>query len=190
MSRFSERWNQKAATRFADAQRAGVAQDVDSFLQEFYSLHRFEPHQLAQLHLSEAARRLMTDEGLPVDAAPFLSLQAPANLLRPVIELWPCSDDHRNARLANCFSLYSDGSGNPICIDTSRQGSLIWFDHETELAHECYVNASVVELAEFMLLRMVDPNHQPPLSMYADVDPKAVLPATFWHTAMIPTGAL
>jgi hypothetical protein len=179
--RFSERWNRKAATRFADAQRAGVALDLGSFLDEFYRLRRFTSDELAHLDLSSDALRFLTDEGLPEDAAPFLSLQPRSNLLRPVLEQWHCSDEHRRVRLATCYSLYSDGSGNPICLDIARHGSLLWFDHETELARECYVNQSVMHLAEFLLLRMVDPNIQNPTTRYAGIEPDALLPGTFWH---------
>ncbi len=84
--------------------------------------------------------------------------------------------------MATCYSLYSDGSGNPISLDTARDGALLWFDHETELAHECYVNASVVQLAEFLLLRVVDPKARYSSSSYAAIEPDALLPGTFWHT--------
>lgn len=181
MTRFSERWKRKAATRFADAQRAGVAQDLDSFLDEFYRLRRFTPDELGHLDLSTDARRFLTEEGLPEDAAPFLSLEPKSNLLQPVLVQWRCSDDRRRVRLATCFSLYSDGSGNPICLDIAGHGSLLWFDHETELSRERYVNASVIQLAEFLLLRMVDPNARDHRSRYAEIDPDALLPGTFWH---------
>lgn len=84
-------------------------------------------------------------------------------------------------RACACFDRPSDGSGNPICLDTARDGALLWFDHETELAHECYVNASVVQLAEFLLLRMVDPKARYSSSSYAAIEPDALLPGTFWH---------
>jgi hypothetical protein len=181
MTRFSDRWNQKAATLFADAHRAGIADNFDSFLEEFFRLRRFTSDELAPLDLPGDAMRFLTEEGLPVDAAPFLSLQSESILLRPVIEQWACRDNDRRARLTTCFSLYSDGSGNPICLDTARQGALLWFDHETELAGECYVNASVNLLAEFLLLRMGAADKASPMSAYAEVESNALLPGTFWH---------
>jgi hypothetical protein len=132
--------------------------------------------------LPDEAVRFLVEEGLPVDAAPFLGLQPKQYLLRPVLQVWPFQIPlgERRTRLDRCFSIFSDGSGNPICLDVGRRGELVWLDHETELLAERWVNSSVQHFAEFLLLRLADRSARD-LSPYEVIDPKAVRPGTFWH---------
>src|SRR4051794_38639060 len=124
--RFSDRWNEEAARGFPSAQATGVASNLDDFLKEFHGLRRFTAAEVSPVPLLTDVARFLIEEGLPEEAAPFLSLEREGRLLRPVVNIWPIanSTSQRMARLERCYSLYSDGSGNPICIDTTQDGAL------------------------------------------------------------------
>jgi hypothetical protein len=180
--RFSERWNDQAACFFPDAAAAGVATDLASYLEEFHSLRRFGRESLAQVPLSLDAVEFLTQDGLPEDAPPFLTLCAPARVWRPMLELWSSASlaPALEEGLQRCYTLYSDGGGNPLCVDLGRDGAVLWFDH-TDLTKCRYVNSGVVALAEFLLLRIKSPHLATAAIEGSRIDADALSPGTFWY---------
>lgn len=182
--RFSERWTAEAANRFEPARAAGVAATLDDFLQTFHRLRRFGVDRLLGIPLPPDSVRWLVEEGLPEEAAPWLGLESATNVLRPIGEVWPLLP--RDAeRLSHSYSLYTDGSGNPIVIDTQRHGALFLLDHESGLAEVCFVNASVIALAESLLIRMKPIPFEQMLLAIAALDQPATAPGTFWHTHLV-----
>jgi hypothetical protein len=188
--RFSERWRTEAANGFAAARDAGVASTLDAFLQDFRALRRFPPNDVRELRLSAEFSRFLVEEGLPEEAAPWVALESSKRVLRPISQIWPLSlDARRDVELEHCYSLYTDGSGNPIVINRARDGALTLLDHEASLKEVCYVNASVIAFAECLLIRMKALSRHEMIRAIGTLDPDAIVPGTFWHThlAGLPT---
>jgi hypothetical protein len=98
------------------------------------------------LALAAEDKVFLAQAGLPADAAPFLSFEAPATGELPTVaEQWG---------LASAFQRYrvigTDGSGNPIALDQQQQGEVVCLDHENQFAR-VRMNTSVRQLAESLL---------------------------------------
>jgi hypothetical protein len=109
-------------------------------------LLRFPKRALARLLLSEEDKVFLTQAGLPEDAAPFLTFEVPASgALSSVAEQFHQSIEFRRYRIIG-----SDGSGNPIALDESNQGEVIYLDHEIGFAR-VLINKSIRLLGASLL---------------------------------------
>jgi len=109
-------------------------------------LVRFSRTALANLNLSEDDIAFLEQAGLPKDAAPFLSFEAPkTGELPSVAAVWSQPKAFASYRVIG-----SDGSGNPIALDKTGTGEVILLDHDNGFAR-FLVNTSVRQLAESLL---------------------------------------
>lgn len=109
-------------------------------------LTRFLKKSVDRLPLSEEDKAFLVQAGLPADAAPFLTFEAPASGELPTVaEQW-----NQPKAFAVYRAIGSDGSGNPIALDESNNGEVVLLDHENKFAI-ILVNKSVRQLAESLL---------------------------------------
>ncbi len=89
--------------------------------------------------------------GFPDEGAPFLSFGSGGQCME-IKSICACYPDAQIAEEArNCWVLGSDGSGNPICIDSKKKDRVVLLDHELGFSISEVMNASVGELAVSML---------------------------------------
>jgi hypothetical protein len=159
-------------------------------------LMRFPNKAVERLALAEEDKAFLLQAGLPEDAAPFLTFDAPeSGELPTVAEQW---------RLAKEFERYraigSDALGNPIALDERQHGEVVYLDHENRFVR-VLVNRSIRQLAESLLAYriLVKETHAEfgedafldgKASLAArkelrdeltKIDPDAMNPACFWH---------
>lgn len=97
---------------------------------------RYAASAVAARNIPESAKDFLTTVGLPVEAAPFLTFDPNGN-----DRLAPCEGQTR-------FVLGSDGSGNPIVLDSH---GVVWLvDHE-EPTCSSLINSSIATLAECLV---------------------------------------
>ena len=109
-------------------------------------LMRFPKKAVERLALSEEDKSFLTQAGLPEDAAPFLTFEAPeSGQLPTVAEIY----DQPKA-FATYRVIGSDDSGNPIALDEGRNGEVVLLDHENKFAR-MLINKSIRQLAESLL---------------------------------------
>ncbi len=97
--------------------------------------------------------QFLTEVGLPVSAAPFVGFGQAGRLW----EVWNFAEDAEYAQ--ELFSQYiqigSDGAGNPFCIDEDHNGIVVLLDHDFGFQAITFVNSSVQQLAECLLVYKV-----------------------------------
>ncbi|RPD44383.1 hypothetical protein DNI29_22020 [Hymenobacter sediminis] len=102
------------------------------------ALTPYAPEALAEWGLEPATIRLLTMGGLPPEAAPYLSFTASLARVSTTFRLGP--------EFAHFVQLGSDGSGNPLVLNTAAHDRVEWLDHETGFAAQ-YVNRSLLAFA-------------------------------------------
>ncbi|MBA3711551.1 MAG: SUKH-4 family immunity protein [Pyrinomonadaceae bacterium] len=146
---------------------------------------RVSPDGFANRNIPEASKRFLIEAGLPKSAAPYLSFTDLADSLRPVWEIWGNPDDWNEAdrlRLSRYYVIGSDGnSGNPICIDEADGGNIVTLEHEDWFASVMFVNSSVPQLAEFLLLFNGADTEQQIVVELEQVDSDALKEGCFWR---------
>lgn len=109
-------------------------------------LVRYPAQAVARLTLATEDKALLVEAGLPTDAAPFLSFKAPKSAELPTVaEQWGTGTEFERYRVIG-----SDGSGNPITLDTQTQEGVVLLDHENRFAR-IVMNTSVRQMAESLL---------------------------------------
>lgn len=102
-------------------------------------LCQFPPAAVALAQIPDGAKEFLLKAGLPCEAAPFLAFR-PNNL--QWLQSGGCRSD-----LARYYGIGSDGSGNPVVIDTD---GIVWLlDHEVD--RRTFVNSSIEALAACLL---------------------------------------
>lgn len=149
-----------------------------------------------QLPLAAVDKAFLVQAGLPADAAPFLTFDAPKSADLPTVaEQWGVADEFRRYRIIG-----SDGSGNPIALDEQSEGEVVWLDHENRFSR-ALMNTSVRQMAESLLAYrklVIDTQAEFGPDAFLDgkasvaarrklkeeltrIDPEAVMPGCFWH---------
>ena len=105
--------------------------------------------------LSEASSRFLVETGMPDGAE--LSFDDLVNGLRKVYDVYSPNDsnywnDSDRERLASYLMFGSDGAGNPVCLDLANQERVVLLDHERRFEVTDFVNSSVAQLAECILI--------------------------------------
>ncbi len=102
-----------------------------------------------QAHLSTLpfpTNRRLTTAGLPESAAPFLDFRVPDHgAVQTVAKLWQLAPEYNRYRVIG-----SNGSGDPLCIDESFDGQIVYLNHDFDF-HRVLINSSVPQLAESLL---------------------------------------
>jgi hypothetical protein len=131
------------------------------------------------LSISDEAKSLLIEAGLPEEAPPFLSFfpgDDPAALAK-LTEVDPL--------LSKRFSRYrvlgNNGSGDTLCID-ERDGSVVYLNHDSNM-RRVFINSSLGQFAEALCL-MVEFLHQnTKMDFRAElsrIDPPALRSGTMW----------
>ncbi len=111
------------------------------------SLVVFPPSALADVTIPDESKTFLTTGGLPKSAAPFLDFRVPDHgALRTIAELWQLAPEYNRYRVVG-----SNGSGDPLCIDESCGGQIIYLNHDDNF-HRVLINSSVPQLAESLLV--------------------------------------
>lgn len=101
--------------------------------------------------LSGTTQAFLIESGLPEDAAPFLSFKPSLDergvVLLSVREIYP----HLDSGFACYTPLGSDGSGNPIVVDSADNDRICRLDHEDSFSSHP-INSSIETLAGFLLI--------------------------------------
>jgi hypothetical protein len=109
-------------------------------------LIRFPKQAVDHLSLSDEDKAFLAEAGLPKDAAPFLTFEAPASGQLPTVS--------EQLAQTTAFAAYrvigSDGSGNPIALDENNTGEVVLLEHENKFVR-VGINKSVWQLAESLL---------------------------------------
>lgn len=104
--------------------------------------------------MTEDSKVFLRLAGMPEDAAPFLAFHEIEQGCPRIYEYWGVPeqwDEESRSNLRPYRAIGADGSGNPICIDESRGGQIVFLDHDDWFQTILFVNSSIVQLAEFLL---------------------------------------
>jgi len=156
----------------------------------------FSTKSVDPLALAAEDKAFLVQAGLPADAAPFLTFDAPKSAdLQTVAEQWGRENEFQRYRVIG-----SDGSGNPIALDENHQGEVVCLDHENRFAR-VLMNTSIRQMAESLLAyRKLVEDSQAAFGPDAfldgktsaaareelrqgltAIDPAAMQPGCFWH---------
>lgn len=118
--------------------------------EEFVS---FDAATTEEWNIGEDSARFLAEAGLPASAAPFLSFGETGRLW----DVWNFGEDTEYARelFSQYIALGTDGSGNPLCIDEENNGIVVALDHDFGFQAVTFVNSSVQQLAECLLVYRV-----------------------------------
>ena len=166
-------------------------------------LSRLEPlfAQGQQKDLPQETLAFLTEAGLPLECAPYLSFNVSEGL-KYVHDVYNLRDEfltpQEKSRLALFSMIGSDGEDNPICLDASHPGRVIILDHSDNFKLYQFVNNSVPQLAESLLIyrdfmkaynesseeawNQNVPEHarQELTTQLKQIDPNALNPDCFW----------
>jgi hypothetical protein len=107
---------------------------------------RFPKEVVEYLRVSDEDKAFLVQAGLPKDAAPFLTFEAPqSGSLPTVAEEW-----HQPKAFASYRAIGFDGAGNPIALDETNDGEVVILDHDNAFA-KILVNKSIRQLAASLL---------------------------------------
>ena len=110
------------------------------------SLVMFPTTVLVDVAIPHESKSFLTNGGLPESAAPFLDFRVPDHgALQNVAEMWQLPPDYNRFRVIGF-----NGSGDPICIDESLCGQVVYLNHDFDF-HRVLINSSVPQLAESLL---------------------------------------
>jgi hypothetical protein len=158
--------------------------------------------------VSASTLNFLIEAGLPESAVPSLRLDGISEGLKPIYEVYgrpqDWSDDEKQ-RLSPYLLLGDDEGGNPICIDLPNNERVVWVDHEDYFHASRFINSSVSQLAECVLVfaEFILKYQQEfgedadvfdgevPISMIEDltqqmqrIDPPAIENGAFWFYAL------
>jgi hypothetical protein len=175
---FVSGWNAMIQERRKKAEAAGVPQVADRLC-----LVTAPSEIVGEASFPSDAASFLIDSGLPRRCAPFLSFDAVARGPLPLVEYYGLHQFHSadSSRLASFYVIGSDGAGNPLCLDCSRNGEIVVLDHEDGFRTRTFVAGSVAALAQALLIL-----HTAPHSEFVErlrtcdlqaADPSAFLPS-------------
>ncbi len=120
---------------------------IELWTKEGDELVRFPCSIVEELFISPESKSILMNAGLPKGAAPFLSfgLDSDCRSLPIASEEWHLSQSYNIYRIIG-----STGKGDPVCLDESAKGIVVYLDHERHF-EKVFVNSSVVHLNESLL---------------------------------------
>ena len=152
---FKSGWDTVVRQERTKAQAEGVPEIADDLLLVS------APHEiLSDPSFPVAAARFLVDAGLPGSCAPFLSFELVANGPQSLVQYYGLHQFHPPdvLRLASLYVIGSDGAGNPLCLDSARDGEIVMLDHEDGFRTRTFVASSVATLAQALLLLYTFPH--------------------------------
>ena len=159
-------------------------------------LVKFTEDQLKALNLNDECSNLLITTGLPENAAPFLSFETNVSSIKDNYQF-------SGNNLENVFQIGSDGSGDPVCIDSNNQNQIVICDHENGFKSS-FMNSSLLDLFKFLTIMkefvehlisergedaymdcdFTDEEHSDLENQYKNLDPKSVETGTFWRNEL------
>ena len=110
----------------------------------------FPADAVSSLAIAASDADWLTKVGLPRSAAPYLSFGSKYEINIPTVtELWGVNDGGRYRAIG------SNGSGDPIAIDTATAGEVVYLSHDNAF-QRVFINSSVTKLAEVLLASEMD----------------------------------
>ena len=106
---------------------------------------------LTNLNLQKETIKFLNIAGLPDNVAPYLSFVKDTDDLYNGINKLTAQYKVLEAEYEKYVVIGSDGSGNPIAINTSKQDRIEFLDHEDYFSSR-YMNNSIKELAEILIV--------------------------------------
>ena len=118
--------------------------------EESSALVRIGREATAEWNIAEDSAQFLAEAGLPVEAAPFLAFGQAGRLW----EVWDFGQDTDYARelFPQYIQIGTDGSGNAVCIDEEHNGIVVLLDRDFGFQAISFVNSSVQQLAECLLV--------------------------------------
>jgi hypothetical protein len=106
-------------------------------------LYTYSPSHVDKAKVDYEAFLFLTTCGLPSDAAPFLSFgELQEDKLRTPNEIFKIDFDG----LDDYLMFGCNGSGDPVCIDTTEQNQIIYLNHD-KLFERILINRSILQFA-------------------------------------------
>jgi hypothetical protein len=172
---FNSRWDAVVSQERAKADAAGVPEIADDL-----KLVRAASTILDTPSFPPDAARFLVAAGLPRSCAPFLSFEAVARGPLPLVQYYGAHQFRAtdSSRLASFYVLGSDGAGNPLCLDSARNGEIVMLDHEDRFETRTFVASSVAALAEALLILHTVP-HEDFVEHLRPCDPPAADESAF-----------
>lgn len=149
-----------------------IPEDLDLHFDEFVL---FDPESLPD-RLAREDSSLLTAQGLPCDAAPFLSFYA-------------CSQPEIESRVQifglpeSCFPIGHNGSGDVIAIDMDSR-HIIFFNHD-RYNERVFINSSLPQFAESLCIyqeHLTKETMHNCLDAIATIDSRAADHGSMWQT--------
>jgi len=111
------------------------------------SLYVYSPGSINRSKVNEDTFTFLTQYGLPADAAPCLNFtemredifQSPDQVFRIAFD-----------GLTGYRMFGSNASGDPVCIDTTEQGQVVYLNHDNYF-ERVYINNSIFQFAECLI---------------------------------------
>ena len=100
------------------------------------------------------AARFLVEAGLPLSCTPYLSFEELQDGPPSLVQHYGAHQLHPDdqSRLEPFYVIGSDSAGNPLCVDSARDGEVVMLDHEDGFRTQVFVASSVAALAEALLL--------------------------------------
>lgn len=116
-------------------------------------LMRVAAAQMSDWKIGSDSVQFLAEAGLPAEAAPFVAFGAVGRLW----EVWDFADQVDFARelFADYIHIGSDEAGSPFCLDESNGGIVVLLDQDLGFQAVTFVNSSVQQLAESLLIYKV-----------------------------------
>jgi hypothetical protein len=115
------------------------------------SINRFADEKLHGYNLGPSTVKFLNDIGLPSYAAPFLSFVNDSEDHYEGICRLTSQYDFLEEEYSGYIVVGSDGSGNPIVINTEENDQIEWLDHEDCFSSR-FLNTTIQEFASCLLI--------------------------------------
>jgi len=115
------------------------------------SLFSFSEDKCKGLNLKQETIDFLTKAGLPDNVAPYLSFVKDTTDLYDGINRLTIQYNFLDKEYDKFIAIGSDGSGNPIAINTKLNDRIEWLDHDNYFSAS-YMNNSIYELANILLI--------------------------------------
>ena len=168
------RWNE---FRFAEPI---LAQD-DNF-----RLRVARPQDVADKRISLQAKQFFLEAGLPWSAEPSLWFDGVSKGLPRVWEVYGPQgwEESEKQKLAHYFVIGSTEENDPICLNENKGGKIFVLAHDHWFQTWQFVNSSVMQFAEFLLLFNSAKSHENLQSVFERIDAMAIEKNNFWWQAL------
>ena len=163
---------------------------------DVFELIPFSREEVQTVQIPDQERDFLIEIGLPADAAPFLNFGG-----KNVLHLPTAGKFIQHEGVLTQFRVIgSNAYGDPICIDESSGGTIVYLNHDDSM-RACFMNSSVSQLAYSLLafrnlIEITNASAKP--STYFEgiripefmnqwihqleaIDSRAIQPETFWH---------